>query len=175
MNLCSYFFRQSLYQIWSLEYIFHLHWIIIRDLIEFIPERSSGFSYFSQFKPEFYNNAFMIRAIISSRFCFHLLCRASSFFVAKNVSSLIWYWSSSDVHVWNFLLCCLERVFAMTSMISWQSCVSFCSASLCNPRSKLPVFLGISWFLLLYPIPYHEKDSFFFFFWSFSSRYYRSS
>ena len=124
------------------------------------------FFYFSQFKPEFYKNALTIRATISSRFYFYLLCRASSSFAAKNISNLIWYWSSGDVHVWNCLLCCLERVFAMTIMIFWQSYVSLCSASFCTPRSKLPVFLGISWFLLLYPIPYDEKDSFF---WSFSS------
>ena len=41
---------QALYHIKSLESIGHLHCIFIRDLIQIIPEWSSGFLYFLQFK-----------------------------------------------------------------------------------------------------------------------------
>ena len=42
-------------------------------------------------------------------------------------------------------MCCWKRVFAMTSLFSWQNSVSFCPASLCTPRPNLPVTPGISW------------------------------
>ena len=47
-NLCPQFFRHSVYQIQSLKSISHFHWIIIRDLIQVIPEWSSGFPHFLQ-------------------------------------------------------------------------------------------------------------------------------
>ena len=40
--------------------ISHFHCIIIRDLIQVIPEYSSGFPYFLQFKSAFCNKAYMI-------------------------------------------------------------------------------------------------------------------
>ena len=43
------------------------------------------------------------------------------------------------------LLCCWKRVFAMTSVFSWQSSISLCPASFCTPRPNLPVIPGISW------------------------------
>ena len=42
------------------------------------------------------------------------------------------------------LLCCWKRVFAMTSMFSWQTSVSLCPASFCIPRPNVPVTPGIS-------------------------------
>ena len=50
---------------------------MVRDLIEVIPEWSSGFLYFLQFKSEFCNKEFMIWATVSSQFCFCWLYRAS--------------------------------------------------------------------------------------------------
>ena len=38
----------------------HFHCIVINDLIQVIPGRTSGFPYFLQFKPEFCNKEFMI-------------------------------------------------------------------------------------------------------------------
>ena len=55
----------------------------------------------------------------------------------------------------------LEEGFAMTSAFSWQSSVSLCPASLCTPRSKLPVnsrYLLTSYLCIL--VPYDEKDIF---------------
>ena len=51
---------QALYQIWPLESIFHFHCIIVMDFIWVIPECSSGFPFFLQFKSEFCNKDFMI-------------------------------------------------------------------------------------------------------------------
>ena len=48
-----------------------------------------------------------------------------------------------DVHM--KLLCCWKRMFAMTSVFSWQNSVSLCLASFCTPRPNLPVTPGISW------------------------------
>ena len=58
----------------------------------------------------------------------------------------IWfhYWPSGDVHVQSCFLCYWKRVFAMTSMFSWQSSVSLCPASFCTPRQNLPVTPGVS-------------------------------
>ena len=43
------------------------------------------------------------------------------------------------------LLCCWKRVFAMTSVFSWQNSISLCPASFCTPRPNLPVTPGVSW------------------------------
>ena len=63
--------------------------IIIRDLILVIPEWSSGFPYFLQFKSEFGNKGFMIWAAVSSQSCFCWLYRASPSLAAKNIINLI--------------------------------------------------------------------------------------
>ena len=44
-------------------------------------------------------------------------------FLIKNIINLILVLTSGDVHVWSHLLCCWKRVFAMTSMFSWQNSV----------------------------------------------------
>ena len=43
----------DIYQIGSLESVYHLHCIVIKDLIEVLPEWPSGFLYFLQFEPTF--------------------------------------------------------------------------------------------------------------------------
>ena len=45
----------------------------------------------------------------------------------------------------SLLLCCWKRVFAMTSVFSWQNSISLCPASSCNPWQNLPVTPSISW------------------------------
>ena len=57
----------TVYQIQSLESVCHVHYIILRDLIKVIPEWSSDFLYFVQFKSEFVNKEFMIWATVSSQ------------------------------------------------------------------------------------------------------------
>ena len=54
-----------------------------------MPECSSGFPYFLQFKSEFGNKEFMVWATVSSWSCFCWLYRASSSLAAKNIISLI--------------------------------------------------------------------------------------
>ena len=53
-----------------------------------IPQWPSDFPYFLQFKSEFYNKELMIWAIVSSRFCFYWLCRASPTLTARNIITL---------------------------------------------------------------------------------------
>ena len=45
----------------------------------------------------------------------------------------------------SLLLCWWKRVFAMTSVFSWQNSISLCPASFCTPRPKLPVPPGVAW------------------------------
>ena len=52
-------------------------------------EWSSGFPYFLQFKSEFGNKEFMIRATVSSQSCFCWLYRASPSLAAKSIINLI--------------------------------------------------------------------------------------
>ena len=51
----------------------------------------------------------------------------------------------------------------MTSAFSWQNSVSLCPGSFCTPKAKLACFsryLLTSYFCI--PVPYDEKDIFFF-------------
>ena len=73
----------------ALKSISHFHCIIIRDLIEVIPEWSSSFPCFRQFESEFWNKVFMIWATVSSWSCFCWLYRASPSLAAKNIINLI--------------------------------------------------------------------------------------
>ena len=41
--------------------------------------------------------------------------------------------------------CVVGRVFAMTSVFSWQNSISLCPASFCTPRPNLPVIPVVSW------------------------------
>ena len=42
------------------------------------------------------------------------------------------------------LLCCWTRVFAMTSVFSWQNSIGLCPASFHTPRPNLPVCTNLS-------------------------------
>ena len=96
----------------------------------------------------------MIWATVSSQSFFGWLYRASSSSVAKNIINLI-----SILTIW----CCLceesllfhwKRVFAMTSVFSWQNFISLWPASFCTPRQNLAVPPGISW-LPTFAFQYH--------------------
>ena len=67
----------------------HFHCIILRDLIYVIPEWSSGFPYFLQFKSEFGHKELMIWATVSSQSSFCWLYRASPSSAVKNIINLI--------------------------------------------------------------------------------------
>ena len=86
-----------------------LNWTELNGLVVFL--------YFLQFKSEFGNKEFMIW---TSQLLVLFLYRASPSLAAKNIIILFQYWPSDDVHVLSLLLCCWKRVFAMTSMFSWQ-------------------------------------------------------
>ena len=43
------------------------------------------------------------------------------------------------------LSCCWKRVFAMSSVFSWQNSVSLCLASFCTPKLNLLFTPGIFW------------------------------
>ena len=45
----------------------------------------------------------------------------------------------------SLLLCSWKRVFAMTSVFSWQNSISLCPASFRIPRPYFPVTPGVSW------------------------------
>ena len=58
--------------------------------------------------------------------------------------------------------CYWKRVFAMTSVFSWQNSVSLCPASLCTPRPNSPVTPGISWLpTFAFQFPMMKRTSFF--------------
>ena len=66
-------------------------------------------------------------------------------------SGIVGSYGSSDfgvdhlvISVCSLLLCCLKRVFVMTSVFSWQNTFSFCHASFRFPKPNLPVITGVS-------------------------------
>ena len=63
--------------------ISHFQCIVLRDLIQVIPEWSSRFPHFLQFKSEFGNKEFMIWATVCSWSCFCWLYRASPSLASK--------------------------------------------------------------------------------------------
>ena len=52
----------------------------------------------------------------------------------------------------SLLLCCWKRVFAMTSVFSWQNSVSLWPASFCTPRQNLLLQVALD-FLLFHSSP----------------------
>ena len=54
-------------------------------------------------------------------------------------------------------------MFGLTSAFSWQNFVSLCPASFCTLKPNMPVTPGISTSYFCIPVPYDEKDIFFFF------------
>ena len=110
------------------------------NLIQVIPEWSSGFPYFLQLG----NKEFMIWATVSSRSYFCWVYRASPSLATKNIINLI-----SVLTIWwcpcvDSSLVCWKRVFAMTSAFSWQNSISLCPASFYTPRPNLPITPGVS-------------------------------
>ena len=84
---------------WNYESSSHFHCIVVRGWIEVIPEWSSGFPYFLQFKSDFGNTEFMIWATVSPQSCFCWLYRASPSLAAKNVINPISVLTVGGVHV----------------------------------------------------------------------------
>ena len=138
-----------------------------------IPEWSSGFLHFLQFKSEFDNKEFMIWATVSSQSCLCWLCRASPSLAAKNIINLIsvstiWWCPCAESS-----LVLLEEVSAMTSAFFWQNSIRLCPASFHIPRPNLPVTPGVSWLpTFAFQSPIKKRTSF----WGVSSKSsYRSS
>ena len=87
----------------------------------------------------------MIWARVTSQSCLCLLYRISLFWGAKNIINLIF-----TLAIWwcpcvKLSLVLLERVFSMTSELSWLNYVILCPGSFCTTRSNLLVTPGISW------------------------------
>ena len=68
----------------------------------------------------------------------------------------------SEVILCGLLLCCWKRVFAMTSVFSWQNSISLCPASFCTPRPNLPITPGVSYFQVFFAFqsPIMKRTSF---------------
>ena len=124
-------------------------------------EWSSDFPYFLQFKSEFGNKEFMIWAIVCSQSCFWWLYRASPSSAAKSIINLISILTIM-MSMFRVLSCHWKRVFAMTSVFSWQNSVSLCPTSFCTPRPNTPVTPGISWLpSFAFQSPMIKRTSFF--------------
>ena len=118
-----------------------------------------GFLHCLQFQSEFGNNEFMIWAIVSSWSCFCWLYRASPSLAAKNIISLILvltiWWSpcvESSLHVKR--RCLLWPVHSLG-----RTLLAF---ALLHSKAK---FAYSRYFLTSYfciPVPYNEKDIFYF-------------
>ena len=109
-----------------------------------IPDWSSGFPYFLQFKSEFGNKEFMIWATVSSWSCFCWLYRASPSLAAKNIINLI----SLLTICW--CPCVESSLVFLEEGVCYDQCIflaklSLCPASFCIPRPNLPVTSGVSW------------------------------
>ena len=84
----------------------------------------------------------MIWATVTSQSCFADCIELFYLWLQRIQSIQFWYWPSGDVHVYNLLLHCWKRVFAMISVFSSQNSVRLCTASFCTSK----VTPGISWF-----------------------------
>ena len=127
-----------------------------------MPEWSSDFSYFFQFKPEFCNQELMIGATVNSRPCFCWKYRTSPSSTAKNTISLIFIspicWCpcvESSPGLLEKDVCYDDHVL-LTELNT--NCVSLCPASFCTLRPRLACYseyLLTSYFCI--PIPYDGK------------------
>ena len=143
----------------SLDSVCHFHCIITRDLIQVIPEWSSGFPHVLQYvwilqqgAHDLSHNQLLV--------LFFSVCIELLHLELQRIES-VWfrYWPSGDVR---YLLCCWKRLFAMTSAFSWQNSVSLCPASFCTPRPNLPVTPGIYWLpTFAFQSPMMKRTSFF--------------
>ena len=84
-----------------------------------IPEWSSGFPYFLQFKSEFGNKELMIWATISSQSCFCWLYRASPSLAVKNIINLI-----SVLTIW-WCPCAESSLVLLEEGVWYDQCILF--------------------------------------------------
>ena len=93
------------------------------------------------FKSELGNKETMIWATVSSWSCFCSLYRVG--YKKYNQS----YFGNDHlvISIYSLFLCCWNRLFATTSVFSWQNSISLCPASFCTPRPNLPITPGVSW------------------------------
>ena len=137
----------------TLKSIHDFQCMIIRDLILLIPEGPRSFPYFLQFKPEFCNKNSRsepqsIPSFVStdSVEILHLWLQKkknnnnnnqSDFGIDQN--ALYAWWCPCIESSLGFL----ARVFAMTSLVSWQNSVSLCPASLLQGQTGLIVQVSL--------------------------------
>ena len=129
-----------------------------------IPEWSSGFPYFIQFKSDFGKKEFMIWATVSSQSCFCWLYNFSIF--GCNLISVLTIWWCPCVET-SLLL--LEK--GVCYVFSWQNSISLCPASFRIPRPNLPVTPDISWLpTFAFQSPITKRGYRLHIFWGVSSR-----
>ena len=103
----------------------------------------------------------MIWAKVNSQSCFCWLYRASPSLAAKNIINLI-----SVLTIWwcpciESSLVLLEEGVCYDQCILLANSISLYPASFCTPRPILPVTPGKSTSYFCIPVPYNEKDIFF--------------
>ena len=126
-----------------------------------IPEWSSGFPYFLQFKSEFGNKEFMVCATVSSQSCFCWLYRASSLLAAKNIINLILVLTIWWCPCVESSLVLLEEGVCYDQCVLLANSISLCPALFCTPRPNLPVTPGVSWFATFaFQSPIMKRTSF---------------
>ena len=87
----------------------------------------------------------MIWASVHSQSYFFLTASSFSIFGCKEYNQSDFSIDHLMMSRYSLLLCCWKRVFAVTSVFSWQNSVSLYPASFCTPRPNLPVTPGVSW------------------------------
>ena len=143
----------------SLHFLRNLHTVfIVAALIYVVPEWSSGFAYFLQFKSEFGNKEFIIWARVSSQSCFCWWYRTSPSLAAKNIINLI-----SVLTIWWCLFVesspvCWKRVFPMTSVFSCQKLLAFALLHFALQGQTCQLSHVIFGFLLLHLNPLWWKE-----------------
>ena len=110
-----------------------------------MPEWSSGFPYFLQFKSKFCNKEVMIWATVSSWSCFCWLYGASPPLATKNIINLIFVLTIWWCPHLEFSLVLLEEGVCHDQCVLLAKSVSLCPASFCTPRPNLSVTPGIFW------------------------------
>ena len=121
---------------------------------------SSGFPYFLQFKSEFGNKEFMIRATVCSQSCFCWMYRASPSLAANNITNLI-----SVLTIWWCPCVEFSRVIGKGCLL-WSVCSlvrTLLAFALLHPILQGKFAYFSSYFLTSYfciPVPYNERDIF---------------
>ena len=110
-----------------------------------IPEWSSGFLHFLQFKSEFCYKEFMIRATVSSWSCFCWLYRASPSSAAKNIINLILVLTIWSCWCVESSLVLLEKDACYDQCVLLTNCFSLYPASFCILRPNFLITTVISW------------------------------